>query len=181
MAGEAEKAERLEEASALAGEVELVDAEAENEEDTSEVGFGFGHGYDFTIIGSTCDLKCVCNEAAFCRATVEIDLLQLRGAENGGSCVPKDNLIQAAAEVPAVLRVPCPVVDGEKGVRVVPIDAVEFDENAVAAGAEVDGGVGAEGERSHMAVVTCRAKSQGAAIELDAGIGSDGIIRRDQQ
>jgi hypothetical protein len=37
----------LEETLAMAGEVELVDAETEDEEDASEVAFGFGDGYDF--------------------------------------------------------------------------------------------------------------------------------------
>ena len=47
MSSWAEESEAVEEASAVAGEAELVDGGAEDEEDAGEEGFGFGHGYDF--------------------------------------------------------------------------------------------------------------------------------------
>jgi len=43
---------------------EVLDDEAGEEGDGVEVGFGFGDGYDFAIVGSTCDLEGVPNEAA---------------------------------------------------------------------------------------------------------------------
>ena len=74
-----------------------------------------------------------------------------------------------------IIGVAGPVKDGEKGVGVVPVDAVETDENAVVAGAEVDDGILAEGERSEVAIVTCIAECQGAAIEVDGGVGVDSV------
>ena len=118
---------------------EVLDDDAGEKRDGVEVGFGFGDCYDFAIVGSTCDLKCVCNEAALLDAAIEVDLLQLRGAKSGGSCVSDDHLIQATAGVAAVFRVAGPVVDGEERVRIVPVDVCEAEEHAIAACAEVDG------------------------------------------
>ena len=49
--GSWEEGEASEEATALAGEAELVDAEAQEEREAGEVGFGFGDGYDFRAGG----------------------------------------------------------------------------------------------------------------------------------
>ena len=42
---------------------EVLDDDAGEEGDGVEVGFGFGDGYDFAIVGCTCDLEGVANEA----------------------------------------------------------------------------------------------------------------------
>jgi hypothetical protein len=54
----------------------VLDDDAGEERDGVEVGFGFGDGYDFAIVGSTCDLEGVANEAAS-RIAVEDKSLQL--------------------------------------------------------------------------------------------------------
>ena len=46
MSSWAEESKAVEEASAVAGEAELVDGSAEDQEDAGEVGFRFGDSYD---------------------------------------------------------------------------------------------------------------------------------------
>jgi len=54
----------------------VLDDDDGEERDGVEVGFGFGDGYDFAIVGCTCDLEGVANEAAP-RVAIEDKSLQL--------------------------------------------------------------------------------------------------------
>jgi len=54
----------------------VLDDDAGEERDGVEVGFGFGDGYDFAIVGCTCDLEGVANEADS-RVAVEDKSLQI--------------------------------------------------------------------------------------------------------
>ena len=68
---------------------EVLDDDAGEEGDGVKVGFGFGDGYDLAIVGCTCDLEGVANEAAS-RIAVEDKSLQLiisaASSSSEGSC-----------------------------------------------------------------------------------------------
>ena len=115
------------------GSAEEVDGAAEEQDHAGEVGFGFGDGYDLVGVCTALDEEGVTNEAALIHAAVEVDALQLDAAKVCG--VSENDLVQIVIVAALIVSISCPVVDREEGVGIVPVDAVEADEHAIAAGA----------------------------------------------
>ena len=64
----------------MAGEAELVDAEAEEKEDAGDVGFGFGDGYDLVAFETGFAeglLKRVSGKSTVIASTVEADAVKV--------------------------------------------------------------------------------------------------------
>ena len=113
-----------------------VDAEAKEEYHACDVGVGFGDGYDLVWKQTVSDLRGISDEATLVDPAIEADALQLRTGEGR---VGENDLIQVVIVSTLIVIISCPVVDGEEGIGIVPVDVCEAEEHAIATGAEVDG------------------------------------------
>jgi hypothetical protein len=113
MSSWAEESEAVEEASAVAGEAELVDDATKEEDHAGEVGFGFGDGYDFGAAAGEALLKPAANEGGS-GVAVEADIGEI---VSKGGIIGEDEVagVRVSAVVGSVLGSSAPVPDGEVG------------------------------------------------------------------
>ena len=163
----------------MAGEAELVDAEAEEEDDGGDVGFGFGDGYDFGA-GHKAGFaegifKGVSDEATTATA-IETDSIEvlLKPTVAG-----EDDMAGAAAVGSVVFIVfwrSIPVPDGEVGAGCPGANAAEAQDAGESV--QIDDGVGAEREEADI-LVEGSTHGQFAATEVDGGVVVDCVLCRD--
>ncbi len=164
----------------MAGEAELVDAEAEEEKDAGDVGFGFGDGYDFGAGGKAGlakgIFKGVSGEARAVSA-VETDAVEV-GIEAGIVGEDDTAVVGAVAHRGVVLVHPIPVPDGEVGAGCPGANAAEAQDAGESV--QIDDGVGAEREEADI-LVEISTHSECAATEVDVCIAVHSIGDCDEE